>query len=142
MNSQYRNRLNSKSVLRNVRYALKNQRFRNASIYSKMKRISKNSPWIRVDSAFGGFAIYRAEIFFMHNYDKPEKNGPLVSEHVDFHYKIINSKLYINPGLINANWNTYNLNRFPLIRYLRVLIRKSNKIRDILKKFMVWKSYR
>ena len=141
-NSEYINSLGSNMIFRNARIAFNNNKIRQSVIYSKMRKIPKTAPWVKVESAFGGFGIYKSEIFFFHNYDKNDAKDVLVSEHVDLHSKLIDSNLYINPALINANWNTYNLNRFLLIRYLRVLIRKSSKIRDILKKFMVWKSYR
>ena len=103
------------------------------AIYSKMIRIPKSYPWIKVDSAFGGFAIYKSAIFFDHNYDCRENSGALVSEHVDFHSNISDLNLYINPALVNAHWNTYNINRFTFIRYTRDFIRKSSAIRKVLK---------
>jgi hypothetical protein len=118
---------------KNLRSLLNRNKIRKSAIYSKMRRFPKSSPWIQVDSAFGGFGIYKSAIFFDHNYDSWDRGGALVSEHVDLHLKLPDSKLYINPALINAYWNTYNVNRFTLIRYARILIRKSSIIRKILK---------
>jgi len=124
---------NSDLFFKDLRIFIYKNRIRNSVIYSKMRRIPKSFPWIKVHSAFGGFGIYKAAIFFDYNYDSRNRSGALVSEHVDLHLKIADSKLYINPALINAHWNTYNINRFGFIRYTRVLIRKSSAIRKILK---------
>jgi hypothetical protein len=118
---------------KDLRMSFHKNRIRKSVIYSKMRRIPKSFPWIKVDSAFGGFAIYKSTIFFDYSYDSRSRSGPLVSEHVDLHLKIADSKLYINPALINAYWNTYNINRFTLIRYTRALVRKSSTIRKVLK---------
>ena len=141
-NSEYIDSLGSNMIFRNIRIAFNNNKIRQSVIYSKMRKIPKNAPWVKVESAFGGLGIYKAEVFFLHNYDKNEENDVLVSEHVDLHSKLIDSNLYINSALINANWNTYNLNKFQLIRYVRVLIRKSSKLREILKTFVVWKNHK
>jgi hypothetical protein len=141
-NSEYINSLGSNMIFRNVRIAFNNNKIRQSVIYSKMRKIPKNAPWVKVESAFGGLGIYKAEIFFLYNYDKRDVSDVLVSEHVDLHSKLIDSNLYINPALINANWNTYNLNKFQLIRYIRVLIRKSSKLRETLKTFVVWKNHK
>jgi hypothetical protein len=124
---------NSGLFFKDLRIFIHENRIRNSTIYSKMRRIPKSFPWIKVHSAFGGFGIYKSAIFFDYNYDPRNKSGTLVSEHVDLHLKIADPKLYINPALINSYWNTYNINRFKFIRYTRVLIRKSSTIRKILK---------
>lgn len=129
----FMNESNKHFFFKNLRSLLNRNKIRKSTIYSKMRRIPKSLPWIQVDSAFGGFGIYKSAIFFDHNYDSWDRSGALVSEHVDLHLKIPHSKLYINPALINAYWNTYNVNRFTLIRYTRFLIRKSSIIRKILK---------
>lgn len=141
-NFGYISSLSSDVVFRNIRIAFNINRIRQSVIYSKMKKIPKTAPWVKVESAFGGLGIYKAEVFFLYNYDKNEVNDVLVSEHVDLHSKLIDSNLYINPALINANWNTYNLNKFQLIRFTRVLVRKSSKLREILKTFLAWKNHK
>jgi len=131
--STFMNDFNPDVFFKDLRLFFHKNRIRKSVIYSKMRRIPKTFPWIKVDSAFGGFAIYKSAIFFDYNYDPIDKNGDLVSEHVDLHSKIPDSKFYINPALVNAYWNTYNINRFALIRYMRVLIRKSSTLRKVLK---------
>ena len=141
-NSEYINSLGSNMIFRNVRIAFNSNKIRQSVIYSKMRKIPKTAPWVKVESAFGGLGIYKADIFFLHNYDKNDAKEVLVSEHVDLHSKLINKNLYINPALINANWNTYNLNKFQVIRFIRVLIRKSSKLREILKTLVAWKNHK
>jgi hypothetical protein len=141
-NSEYINNLGSNMIFRNAQIAFNNNRIRQSVIYSKMRKIPKTAPWVKVESAFGGLGIYKADIFFLYNYDKNDAKDELVSEHVDLHSKLIDSNLYINPALINANWNTYNLNKFQFIRFIRVLIRKSSKLREILKTFVAWKNHK
>lgn len=95
---------------------------RQRTIYDKMRIIPTHSSWIKVLSAFGGFAIYKTQLFLDTNYDKREDNE-LKIDHVDFNLKCIDSGaiFYINPMLINSNWNIHNINRIKLIRFLKEL---------------------
>lgn len=80
------------------------------AIRDKQKIIKKSSPWIRVDSAFGGFAIYKVEAFIQGYYSTSTIGEKDVSEHVPFN-KMLTSKgwsLFINPALINFNYNEHN----------------------------------
>ena len=99
-------------------------------IYSKMHRIKSDSPWIEVESAFGGFAFYKSWIFQEFDYEPAISE----SEHVLFHRKIRerSGKIFINPALINNHINTYNINRFTLIRQARDLLWNS-KIYGLVK---------
>ena len=112
---------------------------RKKAIYSKMIRIRRNSPWIQVISGFGGFAIYKSQIFLQYDYSA---NGALAkeSEHVALHSKVVSSggKVFINPALINSNMNTYNINRILIVRELRRLVDKNNKAIKFLKRYL-WK---
>jgi len=112
---------------------------RNKAIYSKMIRIRKNSPWIQVNSGFGGFAIYKPQLFLQHDYSTNSVSNK-ESEHVALHNKIVSSggKIFINPALINSNINTYNINRILIIREFRRLINKNNKTINFLKRYL-WK---
>lgn len=130
--------LNKTSFVGKLRLNWAYDRARNRAIYSKMIRIRRNSPWIQVDSGFGGFAIYKSHLFLDHDYST---NGVSTqeSEHVALHSKIVNSggKIFINPALINSTINTYNLNRIFVVREFRRLIR-NNKIINFLKRYL-WK---
>lgn len=89
------------------------------AIYSNMRRLKGGL--IRVDSAFGGFAIYKPEIFLSFDYSAINDLSYGKCEHLDLHSKCVNSgfRLYIDPKLINSNWNEYNLNKFKIMRFLR-----------------------
>ena len=93
-------------------------KLRKRIIFDKMLRLKKSHGLIKVDSAFGGFAIYKADVFFNSDYQLADSFS---SEHVSFHTSKANSQktFYINTELVN-NWlNEYNLNKFVLIRFLR-----------------------
>jgi hypothetical protein len=85
-----------------------------------MKVLKKELGFIKVQSAFGGFAIYKPNIFFQNDYKNNSKVNT-VSEHVNFHANLTNIKIYINPQLINNNINIYNLNKFYILRFGREL---------------------
>ena len=93
-------------------------KLRKQVIFDKMLRLKKNCGLIKVDSAFGGFAIYKADVFFNADYRLADSFS---SEHVSFHTSKANSQksFYINTELVNNRLNEYNLNKFVLIRFLR-----------------------
>lgn len=113
---------NKKSVCSYIRNYIISDYARHKFIYSKMKRINRNSPWVSVNSAFGGFAIYKPWIFLDFDY-KSISSGYTVSEHVDFHEKssVAGARYFINPYMINSNINEYNLNKLKLVRLARFL---------------------
>ena len=80
-----------------------------ASVYSRMIKLSKDSPWIEVDSAFGGIAIYKKEIFKNGIYKGLDNIGNEICEHVNFHkaLKEKGAKIYINPKFINAKYTNH-----------------------------------
>lgn len=77
-----------------------------ASVLSRMIRISPESEWIEVDSAFGGLAIYRKEVLLFQSvfYIGLTEEGEEVCEHVYLHKKIREEggKIFICPAMINA----------------------------------------
>jgi len=95
------------------------------SIRSRMLKINKNSEWIKVDSSFGGFAIYKSEFLLMDNYyEGLDQNGKIVCEHVTFHKKLNENgaRIYINPAMINARYTDHSrqLTLFPtFIRFIK-----------------------
>lgn len=99
---------------------------RTALIYDRMKRIDRRLPWIAVDSAFGGLAVYKIELFVEADYSAVNESASRQCEHVDLNLKLMNMgyKLFINPALINSHWNTYNINRFKVVRKIRGLRRR------------------
>lgn len=93
------------------------------AVHSKMINIPKSTEWIRVDSAFGGFGIYRADAYKMGKYVGVTAEQQAVCEHVSFHYDLISrgKKLFINPGLINARSTDHSINANNIQRILRIL---------------------
>jgi hypothetical protein len=96
-------------------------RIRVKCLYSKMKSIH---PWrnlLPVQSAFGGFGIYKAEVFLSANYDSRRIEPGVYCEHVDLHISSLQKgkSLYINPAMINSFFNEYSFNKFQIIRFLK-----------------------
>ena len=109
-----------KSLFSKVTRYLQYDKTRVNVIYDRMRYIGFSKELLPVDSAFGGIGIYRSWCFF--NSDYSEEGGPGVCEHVSFHNRLKSSgaKLYINPRFINSIFNTYNINKFFIIRNLRL----------------------
>jgi hypothetical protein len=83
---------------------------RQIAVYDRMWRIPLNSEWIPVESAFGGLAVYKAKAVVGLRYAGLTSVGKEICEHVSFNYDFIKrgGNLYINPKLINDNWNEHN----------------------------------
>lgn len=107
------------SLFRRLLYEYKKDRIRKRELYAKMKVFRGQRALIKVDSAFGGMGIYRSEIFQRVNYDKFENTEEC--EHVDFNKKALSFgyRIRINPAMINSGWNSYNVNRYLLLRIYR-----------------------
>jgi hypothetical protein len=105
---------------------MQEDRLRKSVIYSKMRRVPRSSEWIRVDSAFGGLAVYKPEVFKIFDYSARTCEEFLECEHVTLHRKMNETgmKIFICPEMINSTFNEYNLNRFALVRMLRYLRKK------------------
>ena len=96
---------------------------RQKAIYSRMITIDPGSEWIPVDSAFGGLAIYKRELFENVQYSSILPNGNHVCEHVTLHQQMTErgAKLFINPALINLSWNTHSASKKLAQRFKRVV---------------------
>mgnify|MGYP002651887698 CR=1 FL=1 len=84
-----------------------------ACVYARMIPIAAHEPWIEVDSAFGGLAIYRREMFAAERdarYNGLTRDGAEICEHVPFHHTLRDegARLFINPALINAGWTEHS----------------------------------
>jgi len=75
-----------------------------AAVTSRFLRVPETSPPIEVDSAFGGFAIYRREAIGDARYVGLAPDGGEVCEHVAFHSALRSrgARIFINPRLINS----------------------------------------
>jgi len=105
-----------------IQFYLALEKIKNRALYSKMIRINKDNLWIEIESGFGGAAIYKTEVLLKHDYSKEFET--MESEHVSLHRKLLrnNGKIFINPKFINSHLNTYNLNRYFIIRLVRNFI--------------------
>jgi FkbM family methyltransferase len=106
------------------------------SIYSKMLEIPENSPIIKVNSAFGGLAIYIKSIFDTCSYNGLTENGEQVCEHVYFNNLInsIGGNIFINPKLINAGYTehtshlvNYSPNKLVNSKFGKIIINQHDK---------------
>ena len=87
------------------------------SLYRKMVTIPQESDPIEVESAFGGFAIYKKESLDCGTYIGMVEGKP-VCEHVSLHKSIKESggRILINPRLINAGYTSHTFILRPSVR--------------------------
>jgi hypothetical protein len=110
-----------RSFIRRTSRRVEYDRARKKAIYSRMIRIKHDEDWLEVKSGFGGLGIYKAELFRRFDYSLHEGDLDFESEHVAFSKRITDDgyKIFINPRMINNYFNTYNINRFMLVRQIR-----------------------
>ena len=74
------------------------------SVKSKMKSFVGTKGFVKVDSAFGGIAIYKSSIYFDSNYNGISESGIPICEHVPFNLGLVEkgAKLFINPEFVNC----------------------------------------
>jgi hemolysin-activating ACP:hemolysin acyltransferase len=110
------------------------------AVWNKMRKIPCWERPIEVDSAFGGMAIYKPEVFTNWDYSSVTNEHNLASEHVALNSKIRQSggRLFIHPMFTNFSWNPHNLLAFPALRRLDSLTRKEGllTIRSIFRKIL------
>lgn len=125
--------------LNRIRSILREDLIKRDAIYSKMRRIPRDSSWVAVDSGFGGLAIYKPHVFLSFDYSKVD-NLSRDSEHVDLHSRMREKDLqiFINPGFINSRWNTYNINKFFLVRQARRIVWNSHILYGFVKKIKLF----
>ncbi len=75
-----------------------------AAVFSRMIIVDPAADWIEVESAFGGFAVYKKEAMMSGVYVGLNASGKEVCEHVYFHEMLRRNgfRIFINPRLINA----------------------------------------
>jgi hypothetical protein len=94
------------------------------SMRSRMLNIPKNSEWIRVESAFGGLAIYRPQILQPESlYIGKTPDGHRICEHVPFHKSLadMGARIYVNPSMINTRYTDHSLRLSYFSTILRIL---------------------
>jgi hypothetical protein len=111
-----------------IRYHLELDKIKNRVLYSKMLRINKKDSWIEIESGYGGAAIYKTKVFLKYDYSK--EFNIIEADSVSLHRKLLRDKgkIFINPRFINSHFNTYNLNRYFVIRIIRNLIWNNKRI--------------
>ena len=110
------------------KYTANGERARYASVSSRMITIPTSNEWIDVESAFGGFAIYRRNWFDIVRYVGVTEDGDEVCEHVSINLtmKKAGAKIFINPQLINAGMTPHTRH----LKFPRTLIRGFRSILD------------
>lgn len=94
------------------------------SIRSRMLKIPRGSEWIPVDSAFGGFAIYKSEYLMQNSlYEGKTQQNEMVCEHVPFHAYLRNAgaRIYVNSSLINTHYTDHSRRMNMFFTFLRLL---------------------
>jgi hypothetical protein len=94
------------------------------SLRSRMIKIPKNSEWIAVDSAFGGFAIYKTRLLKNNVYYEGKNHvGNMTCEHVALNQKLkeLGAKIFINPALINTHYTDHSRRMTMFFSFLRIL---------------------
>jgi len=114
------------------KYTLDFDRNIQTSVYSKMITIPRDSEWIEVDSAFGGFAIYQKSAFKFCEYVGIDEAGEEFCEHTHFHKILKNNgaRIFINPKLINAHYTEHTI---PLFLINRI----KSSIKSVLKGWLI-----
>jgi len=83
--------------------SIQRQRAIRRLVYSRQYLISPSTPMLEVDSAFGGFGIYRKQAIRGCWYGGRDKKGREICEHVVFHQQMRANgrRLFIAPALLN-----------------------------------------
>ena len=106
------------------------------SIFRRMVKIPKHSSLIPVESAFGGFAIYKTSWLLKFNYSR----GGVKDQQEDIDHVILNRKirnsgglLFIDPQLLNLKWNSHSLEFYTIYRRNTVWIKRFYALRNRVK---------
>ena len=84
-------------------------RAKKIAIFNRMKTIPPEASPIRVQSAFGGFGIYKKHLFDQAHYIGLDEQGAEFCEHVSIHSQMAKSaKLYVVPSLINCGYTEHS----------------------------------
>lgn len=101
------------------------------AIHSRMIRLDVRAPWIEVDSAFGGLALYRREALLAARYVGVDAAGEQVCEHVPFHAELRRQgfRIFINPALLNANRTVHSARKRLHVRMRRSIEALGKRLR-------------
>lgn len=103
---------------------------KSTAIFNRMIKIPITEPMIPVDSAFGGFAIYKMQYFRAGSYLRSNLDSPSDIDHVIFNRRILETggKLFIDPQLINTSWTAHSLSSHSWFRFVARLKSKLDKV--------------
>lgn len=93
------------------------------AVQSKQISIPSNEQPFQVESAFGGFGLYKADSIRGARYTSLDADGQLICEHVGFHRQLVarGLKLFIVPALINSELTEHTGRRHPFRLYVQPL---------------------
>jgi hypothetical protein len=94
------------------------------ALHSRMIHIPEDSEWIEVESAFGGFAIYKKDHLLRARYLGIKSDGQVVCEHVLMHeqMRLEGSRIFLNPRMINMDYTDHSLNSNTWARFRRSML--------------------
>jgi len=105
-----------------------------SAVLARMITLDPRQPWVRVDSAFGGLAIYKKEIIEPCLYRGLLGNGEPVCEHVPLNQEIAKrgGRIFINPAMINCGLVAHSRELTPLGHVVFWLRASLADCRDVL----------
>ena len=108
-------------------------------VHSRMIHLDKGKAAIEVESAFGGFAIYKKVAILSGDYVGLDANGEEICEHVPFHAQLRANghRIFINPAMVTAK-RTDHAMRKTFVN--KLLARVRLEVVSLLKKLMAKKT--
>lgn len=108
------------------------------SVYGRMIFIDPSSQWIEVDSAFGGLAICRKEVFQHSLYVGLTNLGEEICEHVMFCNSLIQKgyKIFINPRLVNAGYTEHTRQLLLTSKVKKNYLTYKNRLANYMRSFI------
>ena len=99
-------------------------------VRSRMIRIPREAPWIEVDSAFGGLAIYRRGALQQGRYVGSDAVGGECCEHLALHSELRaqGRRIFINPALVNGDSRDHTDDRLIERRVARAIGRMMRRV--------------
>ena len=111
------------------------------AIQSRMITLEAKNVLIPVNSAYGGLGIYKKDAFVQGTYIGEDHNGNPLLDFVCFNeiLTLKGYKLFINPQLINAKYNSHNAGSNLLYRFIRKTFKflTVNRIKQPFKKLII-----
>lgn len=87
-------------------------------LWPRMIRIPKDANLISVESAFGGFAIYKRWVFEKFDYGILGESRECEHVHLNRSATTSGAQFFIAPYLVNSSWNEHSLSKYFLFRFI------------------------